>query len=239
MALVVIGATGGVGTALTRRLAASGRAVYAIGRSADKLAALSVEVPGLRTAVADVTDHHALTTAIQATPGSVEGLAYCVGSIVLKSLKSATAADFIDTFQLNALGAVVAVQAAERALKQAGGSVVLFSTVAVHQGFGNHTVVAAAKGAVEGLMLAMAAELAPKVRVNCIAPSLTDTTMAKPLTDNGPMATAIAGMHPIPRLGTADDQASLAAFLLGPDAGWITGQVFGVDGGRSTLRPKG
>ena len=239
MAIIIVGATGGVGAALTKRLAAQGRAVHAIGRDAGKLAALAGEVPGISTALADVTDHGALTAAVQAAPGPVEGLAYCVGSIVLKPLKAARAVDFMDTFQLNALGAALAVQAAERELKQAGGSVVLFSTIAVHQGFGNHTVIAAAKGAVEGLALAMAAELVPKIRVNCIAPSLTDTTMAKPLTGNATMATAIAGMHPIPRLGAAEDQAGLAAFLLGPDAGWITGQVFGVDGGRSTLRPKG
>ncbi len=96
-----------------------------------------------------------------------------------------------------------------------------------------------AKGAVEGLTLALAAELAPKVRVNAIAPSLTRTPLAKALTSSEAMATAIAQMHPIPRLGEPDDVAALASFLLSEQAGWITGQVIGVDGGRSTLRPKG
>ena len=96
-----------------------------------------------------------------------------------------------------------------------------------------------AKGAVEGLTLALAAELAPKVRVNAIAPSLTRTRLAKALTSSEAIATAIAQMHPIPRLGEPDDVAALASFLLSEQAGWITGQVIGVDGGRSTLRPKG
>ena len=96
-----------------------------------------------------------------------------------------------------------------------------------------------AKGAVEGLTVALAAELAPHVRVNCIAPSLTRSGIAAPMTDNEAMAKAIAAQHPIPRLGEGDDSGALAAFLLGPDAGWITGQVFAVDGGRSSLRTKG
>ena len=116
---------------------------------------------------------------------------------------------------------------------------VLFSTVAVRQGFAAHASISMAKGAVEGLTLALAAELAPKVRVNCIAPSLTRTPLAEGLTRNDAMAKSIAEMHAIRRLGEADDSAGLAAFLLGPDAGWITGQIVGVDGGRSTLRTKG
>ncbi len=116
---------------------------------------------------------------------------------------------------------------------------VLFSTVAVGQGFANHAVIAAAKGGVEGLVRSLAAELAPKVRVNAIAPSLTRTPLAAPLLQNETVAKAIAQLHPLQRLGEADDVASLAAFLLGPNSTWITGQVFGVDGGRSTLRTKG
>jgi NAD(P)-dependent dehydrogenase (short-subunit alcohol dehydrogenase family) len=111
--------------------------------------------------------------------------------------------------------------------------------VAVAQGFTAHASVAMAKGAVEGLTLALAAELAPKVRVNAIAPSLTRTPLARALTSSEQMAGAIAQMHAIPRLGEPDDIAALGAFLLSPEAGWITGQIIGVDGGRSTLRTKG
>jgi NAD(P)-dependent dehydrogenase (short-subunit alcohol dehydrogenase family) len=117
--------------------------------------------------------------------------------------------------------------------------VVLFSTVAARAGFPNHASIAAAKGAVEGLTVALAAELAPAVRVNCIAPSLTRSAMAAPLVGNVQMAEAIAKQHPIPRLGEGEDSAALADFLLSPGAGWITGQVFAVDGGRSSVRSRG
>jgi len=116
---------------------------------------------------------------------------------------------------------------------------VLFSTIAVAQGFANHASVAMAKGAVEGLTLSLAAELAPAIRVNCIAPSLTNTPLAQSLTSNAQIAAGIAALHPLQRLGEPEDVASLAAFLLSRDAGWITGQIMGVDGGRSTLRTKG
>jgi NAD(P)-dependent dehydrogenase (short-subunit alcohol dehydrogenase family) len=117
--------------------------------------------------------------------------------------------------------------------------VVLFSTVAVRQGFANHTVIASAKGAVEGLALSLAAELAPHVRINAIAPSLTRTPLAHGLLTNDQMVQSIAQLHALGRLGEPDDIAAMAAFLLTPDSGWITGQVIGVDGGRSTLRTKG
>ena len=115
----------------------------------------------------------------------------------------------------------------------------LFSTVAARAGFANHSVIAMAKGAVEALTVSLAAELAPHVRINAIAPSLTRSGIAAPMIGNAALAKAIAAQHPIPRLGEADDSAALAAFLLSADAGWITGQVFAVDGGRSTVRTKG
>jgi NAD(P)-dependent dehydrogenase (short-subunit alcohol dehydrogenase family) len=159
-------------------------------------------------------------------------------AIALKPLKRATEADFLDAFRLNALGAALAVQAAQEALAAARGSVVLFSSIAARAGFPNHAAIAAAKGAVEGLTVALAAELAP-VRVNCIAPSLTRSAMAAPLIGNAQMAEAIAKQHPIPRLGEGGDSAALADFLLSDAAGWITGQVMAVDGGRSRVRTRG
>jgi NAD(P)-dependent dehydrogenase (short-subunit alcohol dehydrogenase family) len=135
-------------------------------------------------------------------------------------------------------GAARAVAAAEPALRSAEGAIVLFSSVAARSGFPNHSVIGSAKAGVEGLTLALAAELAP-VRVNCIAPSLTKSGMAAPITGNDSMARAIAGQHPLPRLGEPEDQAALAAFLLSPAAAWMTGQIIGVDGGRSTVRTKG
>jgi len=237
---IVIGATGGVGAALSRRLAAQGHIIHAIGRDAQKLAALTSEIGGTHAA-ADVTDRAALEAAVKAAGQSVAGLAYCVGSINLKPVSRITDEDVERDFRLNALGAFRAVQAALPALKahETPSSVVLFSTVAVQQGFASHASIGMAKGAVEGLMLSLAAELAPKVRVNCVAPSLTKTPLAASLTSNEQMATAIAGLHAMQRLGEADDVAAAASFLLSADSSWITGQVIGVDGGRSMLRTKG
>jgi NAD(P)-dependent dehydrogenase (short-subunit alcohol dehydrogenase family) len=238
--VIVIGATGGIGAALTRRLTQSGTPVHAIGRDPAKLAALAAET-GASTAVADVTDRGQLEAAVKAAGPAASGLAYCVGTINLKPVARITDEDALRDFELNALGALRAVQAALPALKasEKPSSVVLFSTVAVQQGFANHASIGLSKGAVEGLMLSLAAELAPKVRVNCVAPSLTKTPLAAALTSSEQMATAIAGLHALQRLGEADDVAAAAAFLLSPDASWITGQVIGVDGGRSSLRTKG
>jgi NAD(P)-dependent dehydrogenase (short-subunit alcohol dehydrogenase family) len=237
---LIVGGSGGIGLALARALARDGRPVALIGRDPARLAAAAAALGGVPTRCCDATDPAALADAVaQLAAGGLAGLAYAVGSIVLKPLKRASAADFLDAFRLNALGAAIAVQAAEPALRAAGGSVVLFSTVAVQAGFPNHAVIAAAKGAVEALTRSLAADLAPEVRVNCIAPSLTRTPLAASITGNEAVAKSIAALHPLARLGEADDIAAMAAFLLGPGAAWITGQVIGVDGGRGTVRSKG
>ena len=236
--VIVIGATGGVGEALARRLAASGQAMHLVARDAARLATLAGELDASH-AVADALDEAALRAAVAAAGSAVRGLAYCVGSIVIKPLKQATQADFLDAFRLNAMGPAAAVAAAQDALRAGSGSVVLFSTVAARAGFANHAVIAMAKGAVEGLTVSLAAELAPAVRVNCIAPSLMRTPLGTSLASTDMMARAIATAHPIPRLGEAGDAAALATFLLSPEAGWITGQIFGVDGGRSSVRTRG
>lgn len=239
--IIVIGATGGIGEALARRLSAQKRPLFLVARNGDKLGPLAESLGGVGSAVADVLDDQALADAVrQADSGDgIGGLAYCVGTITIKPLKAASADDFMQAYRLNVAGAVTALRAAEKGLKAAKGSVVLFSTVAVEQGFPNHTVIASAKGAVAGLARSLAAEWAPAVRVNLVAPSLTRTPLAHSLLSNEQFAQGIANMHPIPRLGEADDQAAAAAFLLSEEASWVTGQTLGVDGGRSTLRTKG
>jgi NAD(P)-dependent dehydrogenase (short-subunit alcohol dehydrogenase family) len=237
--IIILGATGGVGSALARRLAGGGHRLHLIARDGMALAALAASLDA-EFAVADVLDEAALAAAVQAAGSSASGLAYCIGSIILKPLSRTTVQDFAASYALNVTGAARAIAFAEPALRAVPGSgVVLFSSVAARAGFANHAVIGPAKAAVEGLTLALAAELAPVVRVNCIAPSLTRTRMAETLTSNAVMAKAIAAQHPLGRLGEAGDSAALAAFLLSAEAGWMTGQIIGVDGGRHAVRTKG
>ena len=120
-------------------------------------------------------------------------------------------------------------------LKKNKGSIVLFSTVAVQRGFANHSIIASVKGAIEGLTVSLAAEFAPNIKVNCIAPSLTNSKIAEPILKNKIIAEGIAKVHPMKRIGEGKDSAAMAKFLLTKESSWITGQIIGVDGGRSTL----
>ncbi|MGL4728490.1 MAG: SDR family NAD(P)-dependent oxidoreductase [Bosea sp. (in: a-proteobacteria)] len=241
---LIYGGNSGIGAATARLIAAQGGTVHLAGRDEARLASIAGETGGTWSA-GDASDPAFFANATQAAAhaggGAIKALIYAIGTINLKPAHRLTDADIEQDFRLNAHGALRAVQAALPALKQVEGtaSILLFSTVAVAQGFTAHASVAMAKGAVEGLTLALAAELAPKIRVNCIAPSLTRTPLAKALTGNEAMATAIAGMHAMQRLGEPEDIAPLATLLSGDPAGWITGQIIGIDGGRSSLRTKG
>ncbi|MCS6890883.1 MAG: SDR family NAD(P)-dependent oxidoreductase [Rhodovarius sp.] len=240
--IAIIGAGGGIGSAIARRAAARGARLLLIGRDAARLSALLASLPGAEVAIADATDAAALRAVLRPP---LTGLAVAVGSILLKPLARLSEAEVMECFRVNALSALLAAQAAAPALAEAAaaggtpGSILFFSSVAARTGFPQHAAIAAAKAAVEGLTLALAAELAPAVRVNCIAPSLTRTRMAEPLTRHPQLAEAIAKLHPIPRLGEAEDVAALADLLLSPAAGWITGQIIAVDGGRGSLRSRG
>lgn len=235
--ILIFGGVGGIGEALARRLRTGGHPVAITSRSGERAQSVCSEI-GAESLVCDILDPETISAACAAAApgGRLGGLVYAAGSIPLKPLARTTDDDMVMAYRINVVGAFLAVQASADALKAAGGSVVLFSSVAAAQGFPNHAAIGAAKAAVEGLTLSLAAELAPAVRVNAIAPSLTLTPLAIPLTHNPIVADSIAKLHPIARLGVADEMAALAQFLLSADAGWITGQIIGVDGGRSTLR---
>ena len=239
--IAIFGGSGGIGSAVARAVKTRGYQVHLIGRDTGRLASTAEALGGASYSTADVEDEASVIKAVSEAGETLAGLCYAVGTINLKPVTRLTADDVARDFRINAQGAFYAIKASIPALKAYSGvsSILLFSTVAVHQGFTAHASVAMAKGAVEGLTLSLAAELAPKIRVNCIAPSLTRTPMAAPLLANESMATAIAGLHAMQRLGEADDIAPLAALLLSSEAGWITGQSVGVDGGRSMLRTKG
>lgn len=170
-------------------------------------------------------------------PDRLDGLVYCPGTIRLKPFERLSINDFNEDMEINLKGAVRALQAAMPALKASGdASVILFSTVAVSTGMPMHASIASAKGAVEGLTRSLAAEYAPGIRFNTIAPSLTDTPLASGLLRNDKQRDAAAARHPLARIGEPDELASLASFLLSEDSGWMTGQVLHSDGGMSSVR---
>lgn len=170
-------------------------------------------------------------------PPVLDGLVYFPGTITLKPFHRLTAEDFLRDFQINCLGAAAAIQAALPSLKAApAASIILFSTVAVAQGMPFHASVSAAKGAVEGMALALAAEFAPKIRVNVIAPSLTDTPLAGTLLGTEAKREVSAKRHPLQQVGDPVDVAKLVAFLLSDASKFMTGQVLRPDGGLSSIR---
>ena len=137
--------------------------------------------------------------------------------------------------KLNLYSAIESIKGFQEELKKNNGSIVLFSSVAAQKGFTNHTIIATAKAAIEGLTVTLAAEFAPSIRVNCIAPSLTNSNIAQPMLKNPIVSEALAKEHPLKRVGEGKDSASIAKFLLSDESSWVTGQIIGVDGGRSSL----
>ena len=221
--VVIIGATFGIGKASEQLLSSQGWNVFSFSRSADASGGF---VWDSTTDVPDLTH----------LPDEINALVYCPGTINLKPFKRLTAQDFLHDFEVNVLGAVKIIQALETRLKVGNASVVLFSTVAVAQGMPFHASVAASKAAVEGLCRSLAAEYAPRIRFNCIAPSLTDTPLAEKLLNTDAKREASALRHPSKSIGKAEDVAAMVAFLVSDNAGFITGQTIGMDGGMSTVR---
>ena len=238
--IVIYGGSGGIGSATARLLRGSGHELHLVGRSEETLDPLSAELQAGYT-LGDVCDETLFTKVNKDFPGPWDGLVYSVGTINLGSIRRLSSTHFFNDFQVNAMGAALAIQAGLSALKKSKGTpaIVLFSSIAALQGFTFHWSMGLAKGAVNGLTLALAAELAPKIRVNAIAPSLTKTPLADTILTNEQVTKAVAELHPMKKLGTTEDIANLVVYLLSDQASWLTGQIISVDGGRSTLRPQG
>lgn len=223
----MIGGNSGIGLATARLLKAQGISIIAAARTPGPLAELGIPVQPFDAQNPVTLD----------LPPVLDGLIYFPGSITLKPFQRLKAEDFLKDFQVNCLGAVAVLQSSMPSLKAAPlASVVLFSTIAVAQGLSFHASIAAAKGAVEGLTLSLAAELAPKIRVNAIAPSLTDTPLAGNLLNSEVKMETAAKRHPLQQIGNADDIAQLAAFLLSDASKFFTGQILRPDGGLSSVR---
>ena len=232
---LIFGATGSIGSSLAQQLKDSNQEALLISRNKDELKALSEKL-GFSFTVADVLEDGFIDQVkSDVSDDIIRGLAYCIGSIDLKPIKRVTESDMNQCMKLNLYSAIEAIQSFQDNLKKNNGSIVLFSSVAAQKGFTNHTIIASAKAAIEGLTVTLAAELAPSIRVNCIAPSLTDSKISQSMLKSEVVSEALAKAHPLKRLGEGNDSASLAKFLLSEESSWMTGQIIGVDGGRSTL----
>lgn len=228
--IVIIGASSGIGLALAKQQSTAGNAVYGTFNKSHQ--DLSNEFTSY-TQLDVLQENWNLSFA----PDVVDGLVYCPGSVTLKPFARCKPSDFIDDYQLQVVGAVKAIHALLPALKKSSNaSIVLFSTIAVQTGFNFHSLVSSSKGAIEGLTKALAAEFAPKIRVNCIAPSITDTPLAATLLNSEDKRQTNAQRHPLKKIGSAEEVASAATFLLSQNSSWTTGQIFHIDGGMSTLR---
>ena len=235
--ILIYGGSGAVGSQVAQMLHEKGYPLHLVGTNEKRLLEVAEKLKATYT-LADVTDPEAFEKVAQDAGRELGGLVYAVGTINLKSLRRLTADDFLTDFRINAMGAALAVQAALPALKKGGpdSSIVLYSSIAARHGFFLHGSIGMAKGAVEGLMVSFAAELAPGIRVNAVAPSLLDQSpLSAGILENPDTRESISSYHPLQRLGTPRDIAAMTVFLLSSEASWITGQVMVVDGGRSVI----
>lgn len=228
--ILIVGASSGIGKELGRQLSAHGLDVY--GTYND------TKVPpedGVRSLFP--LDVMSPSFNFGFLPDSLDGLIYCPGSLILKPFTRISPSEFLKDYELQVVGAVKVIQGCLPKLKKSNdASIVLFSTIAVQVGFNFHSLVSSSKGAVEGLTKALAAEFAPKIRVNCIAPSITDTPLATHLLSTPEKKDANAQRHPLKKIGMPEDIANLIRFLISSESNWMTGQVFHIDGGLSSLK---
>ena len=224
--ILIIGGSNGIGKALTNMLAENHTVFATYYRSETKHDSIHYFYHNAQEPLN-----------LASLPYTIDGLAYCVGNISLKPFHRFTEEDYLQDYKIQVIGAVKVIQDILPRLKLSSlSSIVLFSTVAVQTGFTFHSLISASKGAIEGLTKSLAAELAPKIRVNCIAPSITHTQLTSVLLNTEDKIAANGLRHPLGRIGNADDVAPLAAFLLSDASSWITGQIIHIDGGISTLK---
>lgn len=238
---LVFGATGGIGSCLSRRLAARGARLVLAARDAERLKTLADELRAEAYPV-DATQFEETSTCAEAIAqrlGRLDGVANCVGSLLLKPAHTTTETEWMATLATNLTSAFAVLRAAAKAMSANGGSIVLVSSAAGRLGLANHEAIAAAKAGVIGLTLSAAATYAPRgIRINCVAPGLVRTPMTARLTANEASLKASTAMHALGRVGEPADVAGAMEWLLGPDSGWVTGQVLGIDGGLASVRAR-
>ena len=223
---LIIGASSGIGKALAENLIRKKETVISISRNVP-------DAPFSHFYKHDILSEDDLPLITD----RIDGIVYCPGSINLKPFRALKRQDYLADFELNVLAAIKCIQFySENLLRSKNPSIVLYSTVAVNTGMSFHSSVAVSKGAIEGLTKALAAEFAPKIRVNCIAPSLTNTPLSERLINTPEKLEASASRHPLKRIGSDMDIANATEFLLSENSSWITGQIMHVDGGMSTLK---
>lgn len=237
--IVIIGASGGIGTALARSLFTHGARLLLIGRDAGRLAAIGAET-GAPTKVLEASRVTDLEAALDSTTDSpITGIVNCAGSILLKPAHLTSETEWQQTMETNLTTAFATVRAGAKAMMSTGGSIVLCATAAARTGMANHEAIAAAKGGVIGLTLSAAATYAPRnIRVNCVAPGLVDTPLAARITSNEAALKGSTAMHALGRIGRPEDVASGIVWFLDPANSWVTGQVLGIDGGLASVRAR-
>lgn len=241
-AALIFGATGGIGSALARRLATAGWRLALSARSGQRLELLNTEISAV-TAIAEATnakDVENVFNGVCENFGRLDGVVNCCGSLLLKSAHLTTEEEWAQTIAANLTTSFLVLRAsAARMMRSGGGSIVLLSSAVAQRGMINHEAIAAAKAGVEGLAQSAAATYARyNIRVNCVAPGLTRTPLAEPITKNKAALKASAAMHPLGRIGEPNEVASAIAWLLDPEQKWVTGQVIGVDGGLASIQAR-